>query len=174
MGSNRPLSHPAYDAISLVLHVVPRYQRRVQSFSYIKAGREPYALARIHICYTSSDRLTALTYWVSLALQYFMATPSQIQYQFQHIHDDRTKDIIISHAIVLPLAVLAVLLRFISRRLCKTQILADDIMIVVALVISPSLTSRSPFREYGCPADWSWAAVGPCYWRRIPWFSLYV
>ena len=59
---------------------------------------------------------------------------ASIEYQVQHIHDDRTKAIIVSHAIVLPLAIVAVGLRFISRRLCKAQVQADDYTIIVALV----------------------------------------
>ncbi len=72
-----------------------------------------------------------------------MASPSDIQYQIDHINDDRGSAIITSHAIVLSLAVIAVMLRFVSRRLCRTQILADDVMIVVALV-------RNLYPEFGC------------------------
>jgi len=62
-----------------------------------------------------------------------MATPSDIQYQLAHINDDRASDIVISHTVVLPLAVIAVVLRFISRRLCKARIESDDYMIIGAL-----------------------------------------
>ena len=40
----------------------------------------------------------------------------------------------ISHAVVLPLAFIAVTARFISRRFCKARIEIDDYMIVAALV----------------------------------------
>lgn len=60
--------------------------------------------------------------------------PSQVQYQLAHINEDRASDIIISHAIVLPLAVIAVIARFTARHLCKAHIGPDDYMIVVALV----------------------------------------
>lgn len=64
-----------------------------------------------------------------------MSLPSsEVQYQLAHIHEDRASDIIISHAIVLPLAVIAVVARFIARRLCKAHVGPDDYMIVVALV----------------------------------------
>ncbi len=62
-----------------------------------------------------------------------MATPSEIEYQLAHVNDDRASDIVISHAVVLPLAVIAVFFRFISRRLCKARIEADDYMIIAAL-----------------------------------------
>ena len=65
-----------------------------------------------------------------------MATPSEIQYQLAHINDDRASDIVISHAVVLPLAVTAVILRFISRRLCKARLGADDFMIIAALIFA--------------------------------------
>lgn len=65
-----------------------------------------------------------------------MATKSEIQYQLAHIHDDRASAIVVSHAVVLPLAVIAVILRFISRRLCRARIGADDYMIVTALLFA--------------------------------------
>ena len=65
-----------------------------------------------------------------------MAPPNaqEIQYQLAHIHQDRSNDIVISHAICIVIAVVAVVLRFSSRRLCKAPILADDFMTIVALV----------------------------------------
>ena len=60
--------------------------------------------------------------------------PAEVQYQLEHIHEDRSSDIVISHIICMTLATAAVLLRFTSRRLCKAAILADDYMIIVALV----------------------------------------
>ncbi|KAK0511558.1 hypothetical protein JMJ35_006131 [Cladonia borealis] len=64
-----------------------------------------------------------------------MSLPSgQIQYQLAHIHEDRASEIVISHAVLLPLAVIAVVARFIARRLCRAHIGLDDYMIVVALL----------------------------------------
>ena len=65
-----------------------------------------------------------------------MAPPNEqeIQYQLAHIHEDRSSDIVVSHSICIVIAVVAVLLRFTSRRLCKAPILADDYMTIVALV----------------------------------------
>ncbi len=64
-----------------------------------------------------------------------MSLPSsEVQYQLAHIHEDKASDIIISHAVVLPLAVIAVVARFIARHLCKAHIGPDDYMILVALV----------------------------------------
>lgn len=65
-----------------------------------------------------------------------MALPNtqEIQYQLAHIHEDRSNDIVVSHAICIVIAVVAVVLRFASRRLCKAPILADDFMTIVALV----------------------------------------
>ena len=61
-------------------------------------------------------------------------SPAEIQYQLEHIHEDRSSDIVISHIVCMTLATVAVILRFTSRRLCKAAILADDYMILVALV----------------------------------------
>ena len=65
-----------------------------------------------------------------------MAPPNEqeIQYQLAHIHQDRSNDIVISHGICIVIAVVAVLLRFTSRRICKAPILADDYMTIIALV----------------------------------------
>ena len=61
-------------------------------------------------------------------------TEQEIQYQLAHIHEDRSNDIIVSHSICIVIAVVAVVLRFSSRRICKAPILADDYMTIVALV----------------------------------------
>lgn len=65
-----------------------------------------------------------------------MAQPDaqEIQYQLAHIDQDRSNDIVISHGICIVIAVVAVVLRFSSRRLCKAPILADDYMTISALV----------------------------------------
>ena len=60
-------------------------------------------------------------------------TPADIAYQKAHIKDDRRGDIIVSHAICITLAFLAVILRFISRKLGKIKIQADDYTIIAAL-----------------------------------------
>lgn len=85
-----------------------------------------------------------------------MSLPSsEVQYQLAHIYADRASNIIISHAIVLPLAVIAVVARFIARRLCKAHIGPDDYMIVVALVrllCRRSLSGRGDL-GLGIPTD---------------------
>ena len=72
-----------------------------------------------------------------------MATPNpaEIQYQLLHIHEDRSKDIVNSNAICMVIAIVAVALRFVSRRLCKVAILADDIVCLAALVSLPPISS---------------------------------
>lgn len=67
-----------------------------------------------------------------------LPTPEEIHDQEEHIHDDRSGNIVTSHAICITIAAIAVLLRLISRRMCKSKIQADDWMIIVALVrLSP-------------------------------------
>ena len=65
-----------------------------------------------------------------------MATPNpaEIQYQLLHIREDRSKDIVNSNTICMVIAIVAVALRFVSRRLCKVAILADDYVCLAALV----------------------------------------
>ena len=63
-----------------------------------------------------------------------LPSPAEIQYQLAHIHEDRSFDIVISHAICLPLAAIAVILRLISRRLIRAPIQADDWTVMLALL----------------------------------------
>ena len=82
-----------------------------------------------------------------------MALPTleEIQYQEAHIHDDRSRDIVIPHAICIAIAAIAVLLRFISRRMCKASIQADDWMILIAMM---RIFLRSACKEVAyCQAD---------------------
>ena len=60
--------------------------------------------------------------------------PAEAQYQLYHINESRVQDIVSSHVACLVIAVFAIILRFISRRMSKTSIKADDWMIVAALV----------------------------------------
>lgn len=68
-------------------------------------------------------------------------SPSEIQSQLAHIHDNRSGQIITSGAICLSVAIVAVILRLISRRFAKARRIskarsmqADDYMIISALV----------------------------------------
>ena len=63
-----------------------------------------------------------------------MPTPAEILYQEKHISDTKVPDIIATNAICFPIACIAVLLRFISRRRSKIEYEADDWLIVAGLV----------------------------------------
>lgn len=62
--------------------------------------------------------------------------PAEAHYQLAHVHESRVYDIVSSHIACLVIAVIAIVLRFVSRRMSKTAIKADDWMIVVALVFA--------------------------------------
>ena len=62
-------------------------------------------------------------------------TPQEIAYQEAHIHDDRSKDVAVSHLLCLCLALAAVVMRFVSRRLGKVPLGADDWMVITAYVL---------------------------------------
>lgn len=62
------------------------------------------------------------------------ATPEQIEYQLAHRHEDRSGAIIGAITAVTILATIAVLLRFMSRRVIRAKIMADDYFTVAALV----------------------------------------
>ena len=61
-------------------------------------------------------------------------SPTEIEYELAHIHDNRSPDIVISAAICISLAIIAVALRLFARRLSKVKILADDYTTICALV----------------------------------------
>ena len=61
-------------------------------------------------------------------------SPTEIEYEVARNHDSRASDIIISSAICISLAITAVLLRLLARRLSRVKILADDYMMIFALV----------------------------------------
>lgn len=59
---------------------------------------------------------------------------SDIQYQLEHIDESRIPELLVSQIICFVLAVAAVILRLLSRRLHQAPIKSDDFMILVALV----------------------------------------
>lgn len=61
-------------------------------------------------------------------------SPQAIAEQKVHMNDDRRKDVVIAAVVCLAVAMIAVVLRFLSRRLAKARILWDDYMIIVGLV----------------------------------------
>ena len=65
---------------------------------------------------------------------YHSLPPAQAQYQLDHVDESRANNIRSSLIACLAIATIAVILRFVSRRMVTTSIRADDWMIVVALV----------------------------------------
>lgn len=61
-------------------------------------------------------------------------SPSDVLYQQAHINENKSAEIITACAICLTAAYLAVVLRFVSRRISKTSLEADDYTIIAALV----------------------------------------
>ena len=59
-----------------------------------------------------------------------------IQYQLAHPGDDKSSQIVVSNAVVLPLAAVAVILRFTARRLCRAGLRADDWVILLSLILA--------------------------------------
>lgn len=86
----------------------------------------------------------------------------EIQYQLAHIHQDRSNEIVVSHGVCIVIAVVAVILRFSSRRLCKAPLLADDYMIIVALVRFPLNIYTRPKETADQCKNWP---LGACSWR---------
>ena len=83
------------------------------------------------------------TPWYNEAI-YEELPPAEARYQLAHIHESRAKDINVSHFVCLAIAVTAIALRFLSRRMSKTALKMDDWMICAALVCraQPLLASK--------------------------------
>ena len=64
--------------------------------------------------------------------------PSQVQYQLAHTSDNRSSQILISHLICLPLATITIILRLVSRYLCKARRLQTDDYLIIAAWVLPS------------------------------------
>lgn len=65
-----------------------------------------------------------------------MPTPAEIIHQEKHISDDKIPNIIAANAICFPIACIAVLLRFVSRRMSKIKYEADDWLIIAGLLFT--------------------------------------
>ena len=52
--------------------------------------------------------------------------PEEAQYQLAHIHDSRRKLIATAYIVCIPIGVIAVIMRFVSRRIGRTAYGADD------------------------------------------------
>ncbi|KAI4099961.1 MAG: hypothetical protein LQ345_007474, partial [Seirophora villosa] len=63
-------------------------------------------------------------------------SPSEILYQQAHAHEDKSPRIIAASAVCLVAAFLAVIFRFVSRRMIKTSLQADDYTTLAALVFT--------------------------------------
>lgn len=60
--------------------------------------------------------------------------PNEVQYQQAHIDEDKSPRIIAACVVCLVAAFLVVILRFVSRRLVRSPLQADDYTIIVSLV----------------------------------------
>lgn len=60
--------------------------------------------------------------------------PEEAQYQLAHVHDSKRKSIAAAYIACVPIIFLAVILRFVSRRIGRTAYGADDWIMVLGLV----------------------------------------
>ena len=61
-------------------------------------------------------------------------SPAELQYQLDHPDDNLSPNLIISHAVCLALACVAICLRFTSRHIAEIKYEADDWLMMPALV----------------------------------------
>lgn len=64
------------------------------------------------------------------------ASPAKILYEQQHITDDRSAPLIAANVVCVSLALIAVCMRFTSRRLAKIKYEADDWLIIIGLFLT--------------------------------------
>ena len=61
-------------------------------------------------------------------------SPAEIQFELEHIRQDRAPSIIASYAVCLSLACIAVVLRFVARGISRASLQADDFTVAISLV----------------------------------------
>lgn len=71
--------------------------------------------------------------------------PGEAQYQLAHVNDSKRVQSAIAYTICLSVTFLAVVMRFLSRRIGRTEYGADDWVMVLGLVIIPSSEPQEPF-----------------------------
>ena len=62
--------------------------------------------------------------------------PEEAQYQLVHINESKRASIVITYIICIPILVLAIIMRFVSRRIGRTKYGADDWVMLLGLVIT--------------------------------------
>ncbi len=65
---------------------------------------------------------------------YYSLPPEEAQYQLAHVHDSKRKSIATAYIICLPIHILAVVMRFVSRRIGRVSYGADDWIMLLGLV----------------------------------------
>lgn len=84
---------------------------------------------------------------------------SEVQYQLNHINDNKSVEMVSSQICGMVVAFVAVALRLLSRRVGRVPILSDDYMIVVALVRTyprSHISLRSLCNNYESQADFNY------------------
>lgn len=83
------------------------------------------------------EQLATVSQWMppeqAIGMAAFLG-PDALQYQLDHIHDNRGAETVVSVTIVSVLAVLAVALRLVCRRQMKVTLSWDDYTIIIGLV----------------------------------------
>ena len=62
--------------------------------------------------------------------------PEEAQYQLAHINESKRASIVITYVVCIPILVLAIAMRFISRRISRTKYGADDWVMLLGSVIT--------------------------------------
>ncbi len=94
------------------------------------------------------EQFATVSQWMppeqAIAMAVFLG-PKALQYQLDHVHDDRGPEMVVSVIVVSVLAVLAVALRLVCRRQLKVSMSWDDYTIIIGLV----RPHQTPLRRIG-------------------------
>ena len=101
--------------------------------------------------------------------------PKEVQYELAHLNDGRELSVAAAYIVCVAIILLAVIMRFVSRRIGRIKYEADDWTMVVALVLIPSSSPQYlPIIHSGSlvltnDRLWLLRAVLRTYWvRSIP------
>ncbi|CAD6594535.1 MAG: hypothetical protein ASARMPRED_000617 [Alectoria sarmentosa] len=69
--------------------------------------------------------------------------PAEARYQLSHVNDSKDASTAAAYAICLPMAIIAIIMRFVSRRMGRTPYGADDWVIVLAFVLAVAFSTAA-------------------------------
>ena len=127
-GTSRLHKRPLSPQNRYQTHSMPKHSTLLALVVNVYALLDSTAIQLIILCCTRFTRFSGC------ASEMAELSPTEIQYELEHIGQDRAPNIIVTYATCLSLACIAVVLRFVARRTSRAPFQADDLTIFIALV----------------------------------------